>query len=168
MLVSHCLNSLKLSKVLAKDCKFVQPTAAQYREDLVRDAFINGMESRSIRQRLLEQPELDLKTAINLTNTLDMAQKQSASNPSQRLPTVAVANSGGSVREPKVESQTCAIAGMQKKKRSCYICGAPGNTAQLIVMLETALANHAESKGIIHENAVRRKVIVAPNMLRLH
>jgi len=65
-------------KVLEKDCEFKDVTAAK-NQDLIRDAFINGITSSTIRQRLLEHSELDIRTAIDLADSLDMAQKQSAS-----------------------------------------------------------------------------------------
>ena len=46
-----------LSK-LSKDGKFKAVTAEQYREELIRDAFINGLFSPAIRQRLLESDTL--------------------------------------------------------------------------------------------------------------
>ena len=45
---------------LSKYCKFKAITAEQYREELVRDAFINGPLSPAIRQRLLESDSLSL------------------------------------------------------------------------------------------------------------
>ena len=57
---THCelfqqtINKSKLSK----DCKFKAVTDEQYREELFRDAFINGLFSPAIRQRLLENDTL--------------------------------------------------------------------------------------------------------------
>lgn len=39
---------------LAKDCDFRDATALQYKDDMMRDSFINGLCSSEIRQRLLE------------------------------------------------------------------------------------------------------------------
>ena len=50
---------------LAKDCQFVQVSAVQYKEEMIRDSFINGISSPNIRQRLLENKSLDLKTACS-------------------------------------------------------------------------------------------------------
>ena len=41
-------------KILAKDCNFRAVTATQYQDEAIRDAFINGINSNEIRQRLLE------------------------------------------------------------------------------------------------------------------
>ena len=59
---------------LGKDCNFKVVTAEKYREDLVRDAFINGIASPIIGQRLLENKTLDLESAYNQAYTLDLAQ----------------------------------------------------------------------------------------------
>ena len=53
---------LQALKTLSKDCNFKSVTAAQYTEESIRDAFITGLLSNSIRQRLLENKTLDLKT----------------------------------------------------------------------------------------------------------
>ena len=41
-------------KILAKDCEFKQVTADTYTQEAIRDAFIAGLTSPAIRQRLLE------------------------------------------------------------------------------------------------------------------
>ncbi|XP_046855944.1 uncharacterized protein LOC124449046 [Xenia sp. Carnegie-2017] len=64
-------------KKLSKDCNVRSLTAEQYREELVRDSFFNGLLSPLIRQRLLENRQLDLKTAFDQANALDLAQKNS-------------------------------------------------------------------------------------------
>ena len=45
---------LQALKTLSKDCNFKCVTAAQYTEESIRDAFITGLLSNSICQRLLE------------------------------------------------------------------------------------------------------------------
>ena len=75
-------------KSLAKDCTFSEVTAATYREELTRDAFINGLSSASIRQRLLERAEITLVQAFELDESLDRAQRQALSmgqSPTQLL-----------------------------------------------------------------------------------
>ena len=49
---------LQALKTLSKDCTFRNVTAQQYREELIRDSFINGLSSAVIRQRLLENDDL--------------------------------------------------------------------------------------------------------------
>ena len=76
---------------LAKDCEFKSVTAAQYRDDLIRDAFINGIISSDIRQRLLEHKTLTLEDAFKQAVTLDDAKRDargftSSSGSSTALP----------------------------------------------------------------------------------
>ena len=64
-------------KILSHDCDFTALTASQARDITIRDAFISGVRSNQIRQRMLENKDLDLATAYELALMLDMAQKQS-------------------------------------------------------------------------------------------
>ena len=49
---------------LARDCAFQNVTAEIYKDELTRDAFISGISSSVIRQRLLEDTNLDFQTAV--------------------------------------------------------------------------------------------------------
>ncbi|XP_047125516.1 uncharacterized protein LOC124807571 [Hydra vulgaris] len=42
-------------KVFAKECNFKQVSAIEYRNEYIRDAFITGINSQGVRQRLLEK-----------------------------------------------------------------------------------------------------------------
>ena len=65
-------------KQLAKDSStFSAVTANEYREEMIRDSFINGLASPSIRQRLLEDDNLTLTRAAELADTLDRSYRQS-------------------------------------------------------------------------------------------
>ena len=64
--------------VMSKDCSLRNVSAEEYRLDLVRDAFINGLTSHHIRQRLLESNELTVDQAFNKVRSLSQAQKYSA------------------------------------------------------------------------------------------
>jgi len=76
---------LQALSILAKDCVFKDVTAAQSKEEFIRDIFKNGLSSSSIRQRLLEHADLDLREAIDLADSLNMAQNQSATYSSTKL-----------------------------------------------------------------------------------
>ncbi|XP_068212661.1 uncharacterized protein [Palaemon carinicauda] len=54
---------LRELRKLGKDCNFKSVSSEQYREELIRDAFINGLATPMIRQRLLENKTLDLQAA---------------------------------------------------------------------------------------------------------
>ena len=66
-------------KTFSKDCNFKSATAVQYRDESIRDAFITGLLSNSIRQRLLENKTLDLKTMFDQARSLESAMKSSES-----------------------------------------------------------------------------------------
>ena len=44
---------------------------------MIRNVFINGLQSNHIRQRLLENKTLDLQTAFDQARSLDVAQQSS-------------------------------------------------------------------------------------------
>ena len=62
---------LQTLKTLAKDCNFTNVSAEQHKEEAIRDAFISGLSSNHIRQRLLERSKLSLETAFNDARSLD-------------------------------------------------------------------------------------------------
>ena len=72
--ISAYVHSLKQ---LSRDCNFQAVTAETYRDEMTRDAFINGLNSTEIRRRLLEDDNLNLQAAINKAEMLDRAEKQS-------------------------------------------------------------------------------------------
>ena len=56
---------INVLKLLAKDCQFKPVTAEIYRQELIRDAFINGIQSQHIQQRLLVNITLTLEAALD-------------------------------------------------------------------------------------------------------
>ncbi|XP_046858568.1 uncharacterized protein LOC124452018 [Xenia sp. Carnegie-2017] len=66
---------LQALKALNKDCNFKNVTAVQYCEESIRDAFIAGLQSNVIRQRLLENKTLVLKTMFDQATSLESAIK---------------------------------------------------------------------------------------------
>ena len=98
-----CNQFLQKLHSLAKDCNFLSVTGDQYRNDYIRDAFVSGLSSNFIRQRLLELPNLDLQQAANTAFTLEMAQSQSASYHS-----VSINNTCGATTAPTTESTSVA------------------------------------------------------------
>ena len=65
---------LSLQK-LAQDCNFRAVTGVRNKQEMIRDAFINGLPSPGIRQRLLEHHELNLETAVEKARAMELAQK---------------------------------------------------------------------------------------------
>ena len=63
--------------ILSKDCVFKDVKANQHREEAVMDAFIAGLHSSEIRQRLLEEQDLTIAQAYDKARALEAAEKQS-------------------------------------------------------------------------------------------
>ena len=64
-------------KALATDCDFKTVSAEQYKSEMIRNVFINGLQSNNIRQRLLENKTLDLQTAFDQAHSQNVAQQNS-------------------------------------------------------------------------------------------
>ena len=64
-------------RLLAKNCSFKAVTAAENQDLHVRNAFISGLRTPYIRQRLLENKNLTLETAVSTARSLEDAQKNS-------------------------------------------------------------------------------------------
>ena len=106
---------------LGRDCTFKALSAEQARDELIRDAFINGLASGQIRQRLLENKTLDLKTAVDQARALEAAQRHSES---YRQPGYSV-NASTSVPPviPTQHEQPTAAATGRSGGQSCFFCG---------------------------------------------
>ena len=66
-------------EILSEDCQCKDIKDEEYRKKMRRDrdVFINELQSHTIRQRLLENNTLDLKTAFDQTNSLDIVHQNS-------------------------------------------------------------------------------------------
>ena len=104
-------------KALAKECIFAAVTAEEYRAELTRDAFINGLSSPFIRQRILEKDELNLVQAVELADGLDRAQKQAVQMGRETVMTVPESDPHVTFRL----SQDCSLSAFTKRK--CLFCG---------------------------------------------
>ena len=113
-------------KVLSKDCTFKTVSAEQHREDLRRDAFINGLSSSAIRQRLLEKDDLTLQIAFEHAYTLHRAYEQSSSYSGALSAATGVFSdsSPSGICESNSTSPTLN-ATAPTKFRKCFYCGAP-------------------------------------------
>ena len=115
---------LQVLKRLSKDCNFKSVSAEKNREDFIRDSFINGLQSKGIRQRLLENKTLDLKTAFDQARALEMAQKNSESyyRPNVNLPISASASIESQLpRDNQIQEEPLApVAAVNTK---CFFCG---------------------------------------------
>ena len=130
-------------KTLSKDCNFRDVTATVYRDEAVRDAFITGLQSNPIRQRLLENSTLDLKTMFTQARSLETAQKNSESYGSfspPPIPTAAMTSSPKSIEEDS-ETITAATSGAK-----CYFCGYSKHPRQKCPAKE-AICRRCQNKG---------------------
>ena len=66
---------LQRLKTLSAECNFRDAAAAQNQEAAIRDAFIAGLSSGYIRQRLLEDATLELQAVFDKARSLDDAQR---------------------------------------------------------------------------------------------
>ena len=112
---------LQALKTLSKDCNFKNVMAAQYCEE-IRDAFITGLQSNVIRQRLLENKTLDLNTMFDQARSLESAVKSSKSYTVSDPPVnAAVPASSPLVADEQETSVLAATA--ESEGHNCYFCG---------------------------------------------
>ena len=118
--------------ILSKDCNFRNVTADEYRLDLVRDAFINGLASHHIRQRLLENAELTVNQAYMTAMSLSLAQEHSAAyfTKNSRSSAAAIMSEqsilGTEAETPTTtscSSHTTQMLQAVSKVKICFFCG---------------------------------------------
>ena len=164
---------------LASDCAFKDVTAKIYREESIRDSFIRGLRSSTIRARLLENSFLDLTNAITQARALEQAQIRSesySSRPEDPMPAAVVTTRA----EPTVDSEATFAATTSKrsfngKKSSCFNCGGPrhqNDNRQLCPAKDAScrkcgkLGHFAKvcrtSKNLTDRNALSSAVLLAP------
>ena len=119
---------LQSLRSLAKDCEFQSLTQKQRTEMAIMDAFISGLNSNVIRQRLLENGNLTLETAFQQARTLDLAQQNAESYSSVNLGAVASTDINKTGLNPDVyesrreeNNSSNSTAGVFKSK--CMFCG---------------------------------------------
>ena len=101
---------LQALKTLSKDCNYQSATAVLYREESIRDAFITGLTSGLIRQKLLENKTLDLKTMFDQARSLESAARSSESYSVQPPPFNAAVPPVSKAPDPPTNPATLAAA----------------------------------------------------------
>ena len=96
--------------------------ANQYCNEYIRDAFINGIRSRDIRQRLLENATLTKDEAFQKARGLEMAQKQSTQYGPQ-MPILVSGVASVTTQREQEESELLAAARPDPMKQKCFYCG---------------------------------------------
>ena len=116
---------LQSLKTLSKDCNFQSVTASKYREESIWDAFITGLRSLSIHQRLLENNTLDLKTMFDQARSLELAMRNSESYASPPLSVNAAVPLTATEDQEQIDSGTLAAVGSDAS--TCFFCGNSNN-----------------------------------------
>ena len=112
-------------KQLSSECTFNAVSSEQYKQEYIRDAFIRGISSSVIRQRLLESSTLDLDAAFTQARSLELAQKNCES---YTFPSVPVVCDTSNTQIARIESQDVSAvpdsAAMKRTKiQTCFFCG---------------------------------------------
>ena len=113
---------LQALKTLSKDCNYRSTIAVLYREESIRDAFITGLTSGLIRQRLLENKTLDLKTMFDQARLLKSAARSSESYSVQPPPFNAAVPPVSKAPDPPTDPATLAAASVMLGQK-CFYCG---------------------------------------------
>ncbi|XP_012563224.2 uncharacterized protein LOC100214858 [Hydra vulgaris] len=111
---------------LSKNCNYKDVSAEQYREEQIRDAFISGINSNYIRQRLLENSTLNLQSAFNQACSLDIAQRNSDSYMQKTSSFSSNLNIAAAIKLPK-EPSAALNAMTINPQTKCIYCGNPSH-----------------------------------------
>ena len=127
---------------LARDCNFESVTAEQNMDDYVRDSFISGIRSSTIRQRLLENYSLTFNQAFGQARTLEVAQRQADAYRSRM--TVASTETKNYSKEEssatkKSDDEECSNY-INKKTSRCYFCDGTRHPRSLCPAKESSCA----------------------------
>ena len=131
---------LQALKILAKDCNFEAVTAKVYQEEAIRDAFIAGIISNEIRQRLLEHDKLSLIETTQKARTFESAQKNS-----QIYSTTPTDITNASISPPE-EDGNPVTAAATKSNSQCYFCG-NNRHPRIKCPAKDATCNHCGIRG---------------------
>ena len=148
-------------KQLSKECNFRAVTAQAHQEEAVRDSFINGLKSSSIRQRILEEMgTVTLQQVWEKARSMETAQKNAES---YNLPiytaTVMPANNihfnpQNHEREQKQEynidqspSNLTAAARQQQPITQCWNCGRARHQSRQQCPAKDAICYKCQKRG---------------------
>lgn len=151
---------LQSLKALATDCNFVNVLAIIYRDESIRDAFITGLQSTFIRQRLLENKTLTLQRAIELARTLDSAHRDSeqyisrpATNTAMAPPSLQVASTSPAPEvavermNPTIDTTNAELAAATRSKFKCYFCGGITRHSRQSCPAKTSTCRKCQKRG---------------------
>lgn len=88
----------------------------------MRDIFINGLQSDSIRKRLLQRTSVDFQTAKNIVRSLKAAQKQSQSHATENVScSITLMNRVPAPRSASSSNEAEPTVAFVRKG-NCYFC----------------------------------------------
>ena len=146
---------LQALKTLSKDCNFKSVTAALHREESTRDAFISGLQSSLIRQRLLENKTLDLAAIFDQARSVDLAQQNLDLYMAPPVPSFsASACEHKSVVGMDSPNRTFGSAAANSK---CFFCGNARHPRSKCPARE-ATCNKCHKKGHFRESVPLRTI----------
>ena len=143
-------------------------TADQYREELVRDSFINGLSLPLIRQRLLENTTLSLQQAYTQAISLDLAQKNADPyvQPIAHVATVTpFAAPDDKTYTYSEEPEASALAAVYPKK-NCYFCGGAPHKCPAREYIGRLKDISVESAGLKTNQERRQGMLLQYTLLR--
>ena len=104
---------------LSRQCELKPVTAEVYRQELVRDAFVSGIRSSSIRQKLLEASVVELDKIVGLAQILEEAQRSSDSYSTG----LSVMSTSAAVQDGAICAAAPSSNNQYQSDRQCSSCG---------------------------------------------
>lgn len=139
---------LQVLRSLSKTCNLKAVSAETYREELIRDSFISGINSSLIRQRLLENITLTLQAAYDQAKSLDLAQKNNDAygTPSAYVAATTLASKIPGEQPPESVTPTLAVSTSSTSSKNCYFCGSSYH-ARINCRARNSVCNSCGKKG---------------------
>ena len=113
---------LQALKTLSVDCNFQQISAEEHRDQCIRDAFVQGICSDFIRQRLLESRNLNLETAFDKASALETACEHSKSYASTETEQFT-SNATAAISRKSFNITSAQSSAAKSSELKCYFCG---------------------------------------------
>ncbi|KAJ0179375.1 hypothetical protein K1T71_005087 [Dendrolimus kikuchii] len=138
---------LQVLKMLSKDCGFKSVNAETNRDDYVRDAFISGLTSNKIRERLLENITLTLDDAFNQALSLETAESNAQRFVSH--PSASTSNDTTTMGTPREGELNASLSKFRPPyKHHCFFSGANVHIRQKCPALNEAFETDASEHSI--------------------
>ena len=113
---------LRINK-LSQNCDFTAVSAQEYKDDMKRDSFINGLSSNLIRQRLLENRTLTFTEAHEKARSIELAKLNCETYTCQDTSSRQMC----ALQKDETKSNENNVSVIASKKQSrnftCYFCG---------------------------------------------